>query len=215
MLIDLHMHSKEGSPDSVLPIKDMVIKAKKIGLDAICITDHDNIDVFDYAKKIGHNMNFNILVGSEILTYEGDILVYGVRDLPKKKLHAWELTEYVSKRGGATIAAHPFRHNNRGLGELLHNMPYLDGVEVFNGSTKAPQNLYAYAVAIEKGYALSGASDWHSIDKMGTYCTYVKDSIFNEAQLVNSIKSKQTLPCVLENGIYRPLKAYGQYGIAI
>lgn len=42
MLIDMHMHEMRYSGDSFLKLEIMVELAKARGLDAICITDHDN-----------------------------------------------------------------------------------------------------------------------------------------------------------------------------
>ena len=45
MFIDLHMHEMRNSGDSFLALEEIVEIAKKKGLDAICITDHDNMDI--------------------------------------------------------------------------------------------------------------------------------------------------------------------------
>jgi PHP domain. len=40
MLIDMHLHSAEYSPDSDLQIVDAIVRAKQLGLDGLCVTDH-------------------------------------------------------------------------------------------------------------------------------------------------------------------------------
>ena len=43
MFIDLHMHECTYSKDSHLKLEEIVELAKKRGLGAVCITDHDDI----------------------------------------------------------------------------------------------------------------------------------------------------------------------------
>ena len=52
MFIDLHMHEKNYSLDSHLSLEEMVAIAKKRGLDAICITDHDSMGLKENMPSI-------------------------------------------------------------------------------------------------------------------------------------------------------------------
>lgn len=68
---------------------------------------------------------------------------------------ATELLDLVKKHRGVAIAAHPFRNNNRGLENHLHEVAnLLDGVETLNGSTYSYHILYAYAMANQLGSPL-------------------------------------------------------------
>lgn len=212
MFIDTHMHCLEGSPDSFIKIAEIVEQAKQLGLDAICITDHDNNSVREYAQAFSQDSGFKIFVGAEILTYEGDIVVFGLEELPKEKLHAQELIDLVESKGGVTIAAHPFRENNRGCGQYLKELKGLTAVEVFNGSTKAYNNLYAFGTAIEMGVATVAASDCHEVETVGRYCTGFLDTIETEADLIGAIRNKRVYPAVYREGKYVKIDAYGKYG---
>jgi predicted metal-dependent phosphoesterase TrpH len=183
-----------------------------MGLHGICITDHDNNKVKEYAVRYSKEHNFKIFVGAEILTYEGDILVFGLDEIPVKKLHAQELIDLVNSKGGVTIAAHPFRENNRGCGVHLKDLKGLTGIEAFNGSTKAYNNLYAFATALELDLAPTGASDCHTIDSIGRYCTKFLDHIETEQDLIDALRSKRVIPAVYADGHYNEIKAYCKYG---
>lgn len=212
MFIDTHMHCLEGSPDSFIKVSELVEKAKKMGLDAICITDHDNNKVREYALEYSQRSHFKIFVGVEILTYEGDIVVFGLHELPKEKMHAQELIDLVNTNGGVTIAAHPFRENNRGCGKYLKELKGLTAVEVFNGSTKAYNNLYAFATAVELGLATVAASDCHEVETVGRYCTGFLEKIETEEDLIREIKKGNVYPAVYQEGTYVKIEAYGKYG---
>ena len=212
MFIDMHTHCQEGSFDSYLALYDLVTISKSMGLDAVCITDHDNNGVKEYASRVSNDLDFPIFVGVEILTYEGDILAYGLDEVPEQKLYAQELIDLVNSEGGATIAAHPFRDNNRACGAYLKELVGLQGIEAFNGSTKSYQNLQAHSVAMELNLAATGASDCHTKDAVGTYCTYFYDNIESEKDLIEALKEARVSPAVYENGKYVEIKTYGIHG---
>lgn len=196
MYIDLHMHCMEGSDDSHISIPQIVEKAKKLGLNGICITDHDTMKAKDIAEKYSRDFNFNIFVGAEILTHEGDVLVFGVDSIPDKKIHAQELIDYVNERNGATISAHPYRENNRGLGDNLFLVKGLTAIEGYNGSTKDYNNLKAQNTAFKVNLPIVGVSDCHFEEKIGVFATYFEDDINSINDLVNALKNGAMSPVV-------------------
>ena len=42
MVIDLHVHSSPASPCSSIPVEQLIEEARAIGLDGICLTDHNH-----------------------------------------------------------------------------------------------------------------------------------------------------------------------------
>jgi Predicted metal-dependent phosphoesterases (PHP family) len=112
MIIDTHMHEKTYSLDSKLSLEDIVKRARKIGLDGVCITDHESNEIMEKAHEYSKETGFLIIVGAEILTHEGDITVFGLDRLPTEKLHAQQLIDMTLKAGGVAMSAHPFRNNN-------------------------------------------------------------------------------------------------------
>lgn len=209
MIIDTHLHESKYSSDSQLSFKDAIETAKFVGLDGICITNHDNnylIDEIGFSTKIN---NLLVIVGAEILTYEGDILVFGVKELPKEMIHAKELLKIVNKENGVAIAAHPFRNNNRGLGEYIRTVKNeLHGIEAFNGSTMPHHNLYAYALATELGIPCLGAGDSHESKQIGTYATYFDCTIRDDLDFIEAIKSGCCCPVMRKDGNFEKIDMY-------
>ncbi|WP_040327974.1 PHP domain-containing protein [Clostridium ihumii] len=197
MIIDTHLHENRYSSDSLMSLEEAICAAKKIGLDGICVTDHESNGL---RRDLGSSFTMDgilVIVGAEILTYEGDILVFGLEELPKEKLHAKELLEIVKRENGVAICAHPYRNNNRGLGDnikTLHNL--LDGVETFNGSTMPHANLYAYSIATEFNLGCFGAGDSHITEKVGCFATEFKENIKNEADFIKAVKEKNYCPVI-------------------
>ncbi|WP_138207556.1 PHP domain-containing protein [Haloimpatiens lingqiaonensis] len=211
MIIDTHIHESKYSSDSKMTLEEVIEQAKKIGLDGICITDHDNDFIREEAKEVAKKMNFTVIVGAEILTHEGDVLVFGMDKLPDKKIHAWELTDMVHEKGGIAISAHPFRNNNRGLGENIRRTKYLNAIETFNGSTLPHHNLQGFTLAVELGIPSVGASDAHIIDKIGTYATRFLTDIKDEKDFIQAIKDGNFHPVMKTEEGFKDIDLYMGY----
>jgi len=143
MLLDIHVHTAKYSPCSSLDLYDAAIKARAVGLDGICITDHDTDAAKTEAARVVRETGLRIFVGMEIQTHEGDLLVFGLPEPPGMIMYAAALLAKVAAAGGTAIAAHPFRDNERGLGEYILQLPGLGGVEVLNGRTTKAGNARA------------------------------------------------------------------------
>lgn len=209
MIIDTHVHENKYSFDSFIDFKESIELAKLIGLDGMCITNHDN----NYLRnEIGDSAKINgvlVIVGAEILTHEGDILVFGVKDIPEHKMYAEELLSLVKKHNGAAIAAHPFRNNNRGIGNNMRRLsPLLSGVESFNGSTYSYHNLQSYALSTELNIPSVGASDAHVMEKLGTYATKFYSNIRDHKDFIEALKSGDFHPVMRKNGDFKNIDYY-------
>lgn len=201
MLIDMHLHEKTFSPDSHMKIEQVVERAKLIGLDAICITDHDSIGFMTLVDQAQKELNFPIFVGVEYLTTEGDILAYGIDELPEPGMSAQEFVDYVNQQGGACTAAHPYRNNNRGLGDHICHIKGLHAVEVLNGNSTLAENQHTFDVARQHGLQCVGGSDSHSFGQVGVYATYFP----------NEVKSIKDVVTQLRQGICRPVMVQGHH----
>ncbi len=202
MIIDLHIHEKTYSSDSHIALEDIIDKAMEMGLDGVCITDHESVQLREKAHVISREKNFPVFVGAEVLTYEGDLLVYGLDHLPSYKMHAEELAFYVTSRGGAVISAHPYRKNNRGLEDHVKNIECLSGVEGLNGSTPLYLNLQAMEAAEESQKPVFGGSDAHVIQQVGKYATRFNKNIACEKELAQAILEGNVTPVYHWHGTY-------------
>jgi predicted metal-dependent phosphoesterase TrpH len=69
--VDLHMHST-ASDGSRAP-GDVVREAKRIGLCAIALTDHDTLDGLAEAESVGREIGVRVVRGIELSAVEGDV----------------------------------------------------------------------------------------------------------------------------------------------
>ena len=202
MFIDLHMHEKTCSKDSFLSLAEMVDLAKKRGLDAICITDHDSMGLREYAAEYAAKTGFPIFTGVEYYSLQGDILAFGIDDCPKERIDAQEFIDEVHRQGGAVVSAHPFRHNRRGLEGSLDTLRGVDAIEILNGSTMPDAAMMAVRYARKYGFGTTGGSDCHYPDKVGVYATYFPGNITSVEELVRAIVNHECRPAFHQDFSY-------------
>jgi predicted metal-dependent phosphoesterase TrpH len=209
LIIDLHLHESKYSPDSNMSLNVAIETAKSIGLDGICVTNHDNNYLRNEIGDFASINNMLVIVGAEILTFEGDILVFGVNNLPEEMIHVEQLLKMVKDNNGVAISAHPFRDNNRGLGDHIRKVDGdLWGIESFNGSTLPHHNLYAYTLATQLGIPSIGASDAHIPQNVGKYATYFSSTIRDYKDFIESIKSRNFCPVIRKAGHFEKINIY-------
>lgn len=205
MLMDMHIHEKTYSDDSVMGLRDIIRQGRRMGLDGICITDHESIGLVEKAAQVSLEMNFPVFVGAEILTFEGDLLIFGVDHLPGFMMHAQELIDWTNRRGGVAISAHPYRQNGRGIGDKLFSLKGLAGIEGLNGSTPAYLNKKGQETATAMNIPVFGSSDAHRLHKVGVYATEFQGRVRDMKDLLEGIKSGQVSPMEFVEGFYRPM----------
>lgn len=203
MIIDTHLHERTFSGDSKMNLLEIVSEARRKGLDGICITDHDEIGLINYARQISESQDFPIFVGVEYLACEGDIVAFGIDSLPAPHLTAQEFADYVAERGGVCIAAHPYRSNSRGLGDMLFTAKNIIGAEAYNGSSTPLENRLALETCKKAGLKQFGASDAHTTMQVGLYATEIPGRFTTVAGLVEAIKTQECRPVCLSG--FRPL----------
>lgn len=202
MYIDLHVHEKTFSKDSFLALEEVVDLARKKGLDAVCITDHDSMGLREYARKYSQKTGFPVFVGIEYYSLQGDILAFGIEDYPKERLDAQTFIDHVHRQGGIVISAHPFRHNRRGLEEELDRVKGMDAIEVLNGSTLPDAAMRAVEYARKYSFAVTGGSDCHYPDKVGVCATYFPYPVCTVEELSEAIRKKECRPAFFQDHSY-------------
>ena len=198
VVIDLHVHTYPASLCSVAKVDDVIVEAKRIGLDGICLTDHNYVWDKALVDQLGRKHDFLILRGTEITTDQGDMLVFGLETPIQGIIKLDELRTLISEAGGFMIAAHPFRGFLLfGTGQLgltpekakerpLFNK--VDGIEVLNSKVTEKENRFASEVAQGLGLPGTGGSDAHKVSEVGFYATRFFSRITNEKELIEALK---------------------------
>jgi hypothetical protein len=124
---DLHVHTT-FSRDSLITPEDLVYFAKKCGLNAVAVTDHNYLEG---AYKIAKEIDFLIIPGMEVSSSDGHIVALNVKELIPRGLSAAETVSRIHKAGGIAIACHPYVYFK---GALKGNVcETFDAIEIING----------------------------------------------------------------------------------
>jgi predicted metal-dependent phosphoesterase TrpH len=210
MLIDLHTHTRPCSPCSGQTADELIRAAMKVGVDAICVTDHHFAWGGRDAQALAREKyKFTVFRGVEARTTLGDVLVFGLDEDFEAGMDGAELLCYVDERGGASVLAHPFRH---GGGWALwywldkHGVPlstdvvlrpelqHIHAVETFNGQVNAKELEQAEDLARYLGLPVSGGSDAHATWQVGSTATQFARPVTNEAELAREIREGRIRP---------------------
>ncbi len=195
MLVDMHVHTVTSSPCSFIHPEELIEWAQEVGLDAVCVTEHDEVEGAMVAYELGKRKGFPVFRGVEIYTDLGDMLVFGLlRDAPSWIVPFEELWQEVQEAGGAIIPAHPCR-NQGNLFELLGKdkaetlLKRSDALEVLNGGTNREYNKLAMEIARSYGLPGVGGSDAHHLAQVGRCLTVFQKKIKDERELIEEIRS--------------------------
>ncbi|MBM4331000.1 MAG: PHP domain-containing protein [Deltaproteobacteria bacterium] len=199
MRIDLHTHTRPHSPCSAIDPADLIKEARWVGLDGICVTEHQCRWSFQEIEDLARKGGIRIFQGNEITTNQGDILVFGYDKDVRGVVTIQDLRREVKEAGGLMIAAHPFRGFLLfGITQLLMSVEqacqrkvfqYVDGVEILNCKLTDPENEMAGQVAERLGLLPVAGSDAHRLDEIGRCVTIFNKEIGSEQELIEELRA--------------------------
>lgn len=193
-VVDLHVHTSHGSACSRLNPQSLVAVAKELGLNGICLTEHDYLWDADRVRDLANNSGIVIFRGIEVSTDQGHLLVFGLKDYPQNLYCAEELGQAASEMGAVIVVAHPYRHTPRRVSwkkvgkrpafRLAHE------VEIYNGISSELDNELASRLCSHLGFRGVGGSDAHSISQVGLGVTIFDRPINSDEELVEALKAR-------------------------
>jgi hypothetical protein len=187
---DLHVHSNY-SRDSMITPKDLVYYAKKRGLTAVAVTDHNQIEG---SLKIAKETNFLIIPGMEVSSGDGHIVALNVKELIPRGLSAGETVDRIHKAGGVAVAVHPYAWFKGSLTSHVREAKF-DAVETLNASA-FPFNRCkrkAETLAQELNLPRTGGTDAHFAPTIGYGYTAI-DSEATVDAIVQAIVEEKCEP---------------------
>jgi len=207
--VDLHLHTNRGSSDSNLSPKDLVARARAIGIGAVCITEHDNMWDAREVAAMAADSGVIFLRGMEVTTDMGHVGAFGLERYVGGIYKLAELRRVVDLEGGILIANHPFRYKldprfsfiNPDSEPIDPSFPeraaklkifdLVDAIEVLNGACGEEENVFALKVARHLGIAEVAGSDSHSAGSVGCVTTLLDAPVRDERELCEAIRAKR------------------------
>ncbi len=208
--VDVHLHTNRGSADSNLLPRDLVERARAIGIGAVCITEHDTMWELAEVGEAAREAGVLLLRGMEVTTDMGHIGVFGLDSYLGGIYKLTELRRVATEKGAILIANHPFRYKldarfsfintdyepidpsypERAAGLEIFRM--VDAIEALNGACSEEENLFALKVAEHLGLAVVAGSDSHSLSSIGCVTTLLPEPVTSERELIDAIRARRS-----------------------
>ena len=166
LTVDMHIHTR-ASYDCLSDPEEVMKRAARVGIDRVCITDHDDVRV---AMQLVEAYPDRVIPGEEIKTAEGvDIIGLYLQEWIPGGTPARAACREIRDQGGLVYVPHPFAGGKGGGGALLPELEGLvDVVEGFNARIHRPAlNERAQEWGREQGLPLGAGSDAHTLGEIG------------------------------------------------
>lgn len=207
--LELHAHTSPASGCSDISPEQLVQTYKRLGYDAVAITNHfiadnflDNVeekldrylDDFDRAFREGKRLGIKVILGAEIRFLENcnDYLLYGIDREELLRAAGFFASAGVEEfyKGFKTeknlfIQAHPLRNG-------MEYVPAssLDGIEAFNMHPNHNSRVALAAKrAREEGLIMLAGTDYHHVGHEGLAALMTRTLPENSYQLAEILKS--------------------------
>ncbi len=190
LTLELHAHTI-ASEDCLMRPAAILRTCQRLGLDRLAVTDHNTTRGALELQALAPEL---VIVGEEIMTTQGELLAYFVREEVLPGLSPVETIARLRAQGCAISVSHPFDRLRKGAwrqADLAAILPLVDAIEVFNARCIYPEdNARALAFAQEHAKLGTVGSDAHSHRELGRAVVQVP-SAANGAELVAGLAAAQ------------------------
>jgi glycosyltransferase involved in cell wall biosynthesis len=174
--VDLHMHT-DHSHDCATPVEVLLDTARRRGLGAIAVTDHNEISGAHEAHAKANDIK--VIVGEEVKTaHQGEVIGLFIREKIRRGMTLEETIAEIKRQGGIVYVPHPFDrlHAVPDYEHLLEVLADVDAIEVFNPRVAfKPFNEEAARFAGKYRIPAGAGSDSHVAQGLGSVRIRMRD----------------------------------------
>jgi glycosyltransferase involved in cell wall biosynthesis len=174
--VDLHMHT-DHSPDCATPVGTLLDTAKRVGLGAIAITDHNEISGALDARERADGIK--VIVAEEVKTADqGEVIGLFIEEKIPRGMSLQETIAEIRRQGGLVYVPHPFdrMHAIPDYEHLLDVVGDIDAIEVFNPRVAfSAFNEEAARFAAKYRIVAGAGSDSHVVQGLGSVKIRMRD----------------------------------------
>jgi glycosyltransferase involved in cell wall biosynthesis len=176
--VDLHMHT-DHSGDCATPVEVLLDTARRQGLGAIAVTDHNELSGALEAQEKAAEFGVKVIVGEEVMTAsQGEVIGLFLTEKIPRGMSLRETVDEIKRQGGLVYVPHPFdrMHAVPDYEHLLPIVDDVDAIEIFNprvaiGSFNEEAERFAAKYRIVAG----AGSDSHVAQGLGSVRIRMRD----------------------------------------
>ncbi len=192
---ELHVHSSL-SHDGRDPVDLILEQAAGVGLDAIAVTDHDQIDASLEAVELASEYDLIGIPGIEISTAHGHVIALGITDTIEPGLPFVETVQRIHEAGGIAVIPHPFQQSRSGVLTKIDKqtvIDHADAIEVYNSRLLTGRaNRQADRFATRYGLPKTAGSDAHVCEMVGQAVTHIDATEPTAESIIEAIAAGRT-----------------------
>lgn len=203
---DFHVHAFLG--DGWLPQWELLREARRRGLDAITVTNHNQVLAAHVVRRIARGFDGPlVLVGEEVTAPEYHLIAAGIDRRIPWWLDAREAVARIHAQGGVAIAAHPKARYWRAFDDALD---VLDGAEAAHPlmvrDARGRADLAGFYGRLGevrvRPVAAIGSSDYHLLSALGLCRTLVIVRERTPAGVLDAVRRGRTVAQDAEGGLH-------------
>lgn len=191
---ELHCHS-ELSFDGRDPVELLLSQADAVGLDALAVTDHDEIDASLAAADRAADYGLIGIPGSEVTSAAGHVLALGITERVSAGLPFIETIDRIHDQGGIAVVPHPFQRSRSGVAPHItsEELASADAIEIYNSRLLTGRsNRRAGRFARSHDLPMTAGSDAHIAEMVGQAVTHVDATDHTVAGVLDGIRNGRT-----------------------
>ncbi|WP_137290150.1 PHP domain-containing protein [Natronorubrum halophilum] len=192
--VELHAHSSL-SYDGRDPVELILEQAEAVGLDAIAVTDHDEIDASLAAAELAPEYGLIGIPAMEISSKAGHILGFGLEEAVPPGLSYESTLEAIHEQGGLAVIPHPFQESRHGVMARITREELADGdaIEIYNSRLLTGRaNRQAERFAQSRDLPMTAGSDAHISEMVGQAVTRVDAEQRSADAILEAIREGRT-----------------------
>ena len=192
--VELHAHSSL-SYDGRDPVELLLAQAQAVGLDALAVTDHDEIDASLEAAELAPEYGLVGIPAMEVTSAAGHVLAFGIDELVPAGLSYDETLDRIHGQGGIAVVPHPFQSSRHGVAAHISRdqLAAADAIEVYNSRLFTGwANRKAKRFATARELPMTAGSDAHIGEMVGQAVTEVATDDRSAEGILDAIVAGKT-----------------------
>lgn len=192
--VELHTHSAL-SHDGRDPVELILGQAEAVGLDAIAVTDHDELEASLDAVNRAPDYGLVGIPAMEVTCAAGHVLAFGIRELIPSGLSYDETLDRIHEQGGISVIPHPFQKSRHGVAANVRDeqLARADAIEVYNSRLLTGRaNRQAERFALDHDLPMTAGSDAHISEMVGQAVTDVDADERSAESILDAIAKGRT-----------------------